>query len=305
MNPEQAAIFNLDRRKRPDDIRDTADALLKNSEKVRERLDEIAFKPEDFSDLYSEQNVEKDLAYVADMKRIFKANSANEIAPGLTEGDVKRLSERVEYEVIRGINVGQWFEGVGAYKTSDYDDIANGVDVVLEMQEGASYGHLGMGVDITFSQNIDKKFKRIKDEIDAYDGEKNRLARVKYFDSSRTGMRGELHSLVRAVIAVDLPMLKDMTAVKEAESLHGHISKHVTLLEIQHQLDIFLKYAHVKNPAAAKPIERASVFIATLVDRLSSEAKLSQSEYTKNRRADDAINTCLAMFSTHTPAQLQ
>lgn len=297
MNPEQSAIYNLDRRKRPDDIRDVAESLLKSSEKVRERLDEISFDPNDFADLYSEQNVKQDLEYVAEMERYFKASASNEIAPGLTEGDVKRLSERVEYEVIRGINVGQWFEGVGAYKTSDFDDIANGVDVVLEMQENGNYGHLGMGVDITFSHNIDKKFQRIKNEIDNFDGDKNRLARVKYFDSAHTGIRGELNSLARAVIAIDLPMLKDMTTIKDADSLNSHISKHVTLLEIQHQLSIFLNYAKSKNPAAVKPIERASSFVNILVEKLGSENRVNQSEYTKNRRADDAINKCLELFA--------
>jgi hypothetical protein len=230
------------------------------------------------------------------MESTFRSRDSYEVIPGLTEGDIKRLSERVEYEVIRGINAGQWFEGVGAYKTSDYDDIANGVDVVLEMQEESGYGHLGMGVDITFSHNIDKKFRRIKDEIDDFDGDKHRLARVKYFDSANTGIRGELHSLARAVIAVDLPMLKDMTSVRDDEALHKHISKHITLLEIQHQLNIFLAYAKKNNPAAAKPIERASAFVGVLVDKLKSEDKVAQSEYTKNRRADDAVNRCLELF---------
>ncbi len=297
MNPEWSAINNLDNRKRPDDIKEVADKLLRSSERVRERLDEISFDPEKFADLYSAENVDRDLRYVADMERTFNASASNEVVPGLTEGDIKRLSERVEYEVIRGINVGQWFDGVEAYKTSNFDDIANGVDVVLEMQGDGSYGHLGMGVDITFSQNIDKKFLRIRDEIDNYDGDKNRLARVKYFDSPNTGIRGELNNLARAVIAVDLPMLKDMTGIKDAESLHGHISKHVTLLEIQHQLEIFLAYARRKNPSAAKPLERASAFIDTLVEKLKSEDRIQQSEYTKNRRADDAINRCLELFS--------
>lgn len=297
MNPENAAIWNLDRRKRPDEIKEVADLLLKNADKVRERLDEIAFDPKGFEDLYTTAGVEDDLRYVSNMNRLFNQNSHYEVTEGLTERDVKELSERVEYEVIRGINVGQWFDGVGAYKTSEFDDIANGIDVVLEIQDGDNFGQLGLGVDITFSQNVEKKFKRIKDEIDNYDGNKNRLARVKYFDSQNTGTRGELNNLVRAVVAVDLPMLKDMTGAKDAESLHTHISRHITLLEIQHQLDKFLEYAANKNPMAVKPIQRASSFINKLVSTLDSEVRLQQSEYTKNRRADDAIVRGLEMFS--------
>ena len=298
MNPENAAIRNLDRRTRAGEMKEMAEILLKNANSVQSRLDEVSFDPKGFEDLYTAEGVERDLQYVTEMNRRFDLSANHELVEGLTERDVKELAERVEYEVIRGINVGQWFEGVGAYKTSEFDDIANGVDVLVEIQQGNNYGQLGLGVDITFSHNVEKKFQRIKDEIDSYDGDKNRLARVKYFDSANTGTRGELNNLVRAVVAVDLPMLKDMASKKDAESLHSHISRHITLLEIQHQLDIFLRYAERKNPAATKPIQRASDFVNDLVERLDSEVRLQQSEYTKNRRADDALVKGLTMFST-------
>lgn len=296
MNPEFSAMRNLDRRTRPDEIKEVAAPLLYSAESVRRRLSEVAFDPNTFADLYSEENVAKDLRYVEDRKRAFQSSSDREVSHGLTEQDVKDLSERVEYEVIRGINAGRWFEGVGAYKTSEYDDIANGVDVVLEMLNQNTYGHLGLGLDITFSQNVEKKFKRIKGEIDAYDGEKSRLGRVKYFNSKNTGIRGELGDLARAVVAIDLPMLKDMVEAKKPDSLHSHMSKHITLLEIQQQLATFLRYAERSNSLAAQPIERASSFIQTMVENLDSEGRVRQSEYRKNRRADDALLRGLAIF---------
>jgi hypothetical protein len=295
-NPEWEAMRNLDRRKRPDEIKEVADKLLRNSEQVRRILAEISFNPNEFADLYSQDNVDKDLRYVTERNSQFAASANIEVTRGLTEGDVKRLSERVEYEVIRGINAGQWFEGVSAYKTSEYDDIAGGVDAVLEIADGSNYGHLGMGIDITFSQDVHNKFRRIKNEIDGYDGDQNRLARVKYFKSENTGIRGELAELARVVIAVDLPMLEDMTRVKDPQSLHGHVSKHVTLLEMQHQLQVFSTYAERRNPMALKALERATHFIDTLVEKLRSEDRLTQSEYTRNRRADDALARGLELF---------
>jgi hypothetical protein len=296
MNPENAAIRNLDRRTRTDEIKEVADKLLRNSEQVRQILNELAFDPEDFADLY-EEGVSRDIRYVQDMHERFKTSEGYEANNGLTEGDIKRLSERVEYEVIRGINVGQWFEGMGAHKTSEYDDIKNGVDIVLENISNNRYSHLGLGIDVTFSQNIEKKFQRIKDEIDAYDGKNNRLARVKYFSSDNTGIRGELNGLARAVVAVDLPMLKDMTQLKDADSISNHISKHVTILEIKEQLETFIQYAEQHNPDATKPLQRSYTFICELVEDLGSEQKLEQSEYAKNRKADDAIARGLEIFS--------
>jgi hypothetical protein len=296
-NPEQEAFRNLERRSRTDEIKEVADKLLRSAEKVRATLAEIAFDPKKFEALYSVENVANDLRYVEGRKRDFEAFAHMEAYRGLTEGDIKSLSERVEYEVIRGINVGQWFEGVSAYKTSEYDDIAGGVDAILEITDGSSYGHLGMGIDITFSQDVEKKFRRIKDEIDNYDGEENRLAHVKYFKSENTGFTGMLSDLARVVIAVDVPMLEDMARVKDAQSLHGHVSKHVTLLEMQHQLQVFLSYAERKNQKAVKAMERAANFIDTLVETLRSEDKLTQSEYTRNRRADDALARGLELFT--------
>ena len=296
MNPEQSAIRNLDSRKRVDDISDAADRLLRNSEKVRQILNDLAFQPEEFADLYTEEGVRRDIAYVREMHQRFSATEHHSVSKDLTEGDIKRLSERVEFEVIRGINAGHWFEGIGAHKTSEFDDIKNGVDIVLENLEDNGYAHLGLGIDVTFSQNVLSKFQRIKDEIDAYDGEQNRLARVKYFSSNNTGIRGELNGLARAVVAIDLPMLQDMTKIKDTDSLSGHISKHVTILEIKEQLETFIAYAENHNPDAVRQIERSYRFISKMAEALESERKLEQSEYTKNRKADTAIEQGLAIF---------
>ncbi len=296
MNPEQAAIRNLDRRKRTDDIQEAADKLLRNSEHVHQILNELAFQPEDFSNLYGADSIKDDLRYVRNRHEDFRDSDRVAVTEDLTRGDIRKLAERVEYEVIRGINAGHWFEGMGAHKTSEYDDIKNGVDIVLETLEGNSYGHLGLGVDVTFSKDVLAKFRRIKDEIDAYDGKDNRLAVVKYFSSENTGVRGELHSMARAVVAVDLPMLRDMTRLKDADALHDHISKHVTILEIVEQLTTFIEYANEKNPAAAKHLQRSLDFVRSIADKLDSERKVEQSEYLKNRRADEAIEEGLALF---------
>jgi hypothetical protein len=298
MNPrEDKFLGNLDRRKptRPEEIRAIAERILKNALKVHSALDEIAFNPNTFANLYSAENVAHDLRYVAGRKADFESSSNYELIPGLTAGDIKLLAERVEYEVIRGINMGNWFEGARAYKTSEYDDIANGIDLVLEIVDNTSYGHLGLGIDVTFSQDIEKKLRRIKDEIDRYDGEENRLGRVKYFESSQVGMRGELCDLARAVVAIDLPMLDDMTRVKN-DSFQGHISKHIALLEIQKQQGLFLEYAGRKNQKAIPALERSSGMVNMLVEREDSQKRVSQSEYIRNRRADDALVKGLEMF---------
>lgn len=210
MNPERAAIRNLDSRNRTHDIADTSRLLLGQQEKVEAYMSKAALNPNQFRDLYGNEAVNDDLAYVEMRKRQFEKTAKRQYNEFLTEGDVRKLAERAEFEIFRGINSGNWIPMVKAFKTSEYDDIKWGVDMVLEFQNKEAFGHVGLGVDVTFAQDILKKFQRIKDDIDKFDGEKHLLSRVKYFQSPKLGFRGELNQLTRVVIAIDLPMLEDM-----------------------------------------------------------------------------------------------
>lgn len=212
-----------------------------------------AFDPNAFRDLYGDESVNKDIRYVEQRKADFAKTGNNRVVDELTEGDIRKLAERAEYEVFRGINAGGWIPMMKAFKTSDFDDIHWGVDMILEFQNREVFGHIGLGIDVTFAQDIYKKFARIKTEIENFDGEKNRLARAKYYESSKLGHRGELFNLARVVIAVDLPMLEDIARAKNA--MHtNHIARHEILLELEQQLAVFADYAHRVNKLALEPI---------------------------------------------------
>jgi len=295
------AIYNLDRRSRSEDIAHTTEKLLSRHETVARNMAAISINPKDLvreedpNDIYSIDRVQHDLQYVDKMQQRFAESDNEKLPNGLTFKEVRQLAEIAEYDLIRGINLGGWIPHGRAIKTSDFDDIANGVDLVMEIGgKQSSIGHLGLGVDVSFSLNLQKKFQRIKEEIDAYDGRLNRLGVVKYFQSQAAGMRGELSGLPRVVTAFDLGVLEDM-AVK-SEQLKGHIGQALMITTMQKQLSVFHEYALDVNPACAAQLQRPLNMIGAISQMTNSKERLESSEYTKNHKADDAVEAGLKLF---------
>lgn len=294
-NPESAAAYNLDRRNRADNIEDTARLLLPLHASCARQLEKIAIKPSDFADLYSRKSIMDDHDYVDRRKREFNAGSHEKMGSHgeLTKGEVKQLSEILEYQIIRGINVEGWIPFTTVMKTADADDIGRGVDGVLEFSKGVVSGQAGLSIDVSFSHDLDSKFRKIKKDIDEFDGDRNRLAVVKYFKSNQSGFRGELSGIPRVVIALDIGVMEDLARSKDVK---GHIAKHIVISEITQQLEVFKKYAEKENPGCVLPIERALRFMSVIQTELKSQETLEQSEYLKNRRINEAIGRNLEMF---------
>jgi len=211
------AIRNVDSASRSEAITETADKLMTRHETVSDNLKKIAIQPLDLvrendpNDIYDIERVKQDLAYVETRKRQFASAEKRKLSNGLSMSESEKLAEIAEYDIIRGINIGGWIPQGRAIKTSEFDDIQNGVDFVMEIgSRESAIGHLGMGVDVSFSLDLGKKFRRIKHDIDSYDGDMYRLGVVKYFQSEQAGMRGELSGLPRIVAAYDLGVLEDL-----------------------------------------------------------------------------------------------
>ncbi len=302
--PESAAIYNLDRKKRGDHIKETADLLLPLHPRIAAIMEKIAIKPEAFADLYGQESLDRDAAYVARRKAQF-ALEANKMGPnGLTHGETRNVAEILEYQVLRGINVGRWIPFGIAFKTADKDDIGGGIDLGLELQKDQQFSHLGLGIDISFSHNLQDKYLRIKQDIDTfgtvtYDEfgrpHKNQLGVIKYYISPNSGFRGELSCIPRAVVALDLGVLEDLSRTKNTE-IAGHMAKHAIILEIEHQLAVYADYARRTNPACLDHIMRAQNFVHMMAIATDSKEKLKRSEYHKNDKIEEAQERGLDLF---------
>jgi len=296
------AIHNLDRRNRADEIAETAEKLLGRHETVSSLLEQASINPlelideSDPNDIYSLERVQRDLNRVEERNQQFAEGDREKLPNGLTKAEVYKLAEIAEYDILRGINMGNWIPSGRALVTSEYDDVFNGIDMVLEVgQKEGPIGHYGLAVDVSFSQNLNAKFQRIKNEIDSFDNERNRLGRVKYFKSRKAGIRGELSGIPRVVAALDLPAMEDM-AVK-SDRLEGHIGQALLIENMERQLATFHEYAQDVNPACAPQFERSLAMVRAVDQMTGASERLSETEYTKNDGAREAVDRGLSLFT--------
>ena len=101
----------------------------------------------------------KDTAYVENMERKFEQNASED------QKYYKMLADVFETMIYDQMD-NEWLgPDAVAIKTARYDDIKNGVDQVVEFQEGkGSASHLALAIDATTSDDLGKKVERIKEK---------------------------------------------------------------------------------------------------------------------------------------------
>ena len=205
-------------------------------ERVQKSLREYAIDPQEFTDLYGKNNIEKDKRYVSEMEAIFKADRS-------TLEFLKKTATIFEAIVNECGESCNWF-GPDAImiKTTRYDDIENNTDEIVEFEEGEnSASWLALAIDVTFSQKLDKKFDAIYEEID-----NGSMAIIKYFKSERMNIRGEMSMIPHVVIGADLDTVNELMRLwneKKNNTLSGHFIQFQILEEVLIQCESFAKYA--------------------------------------------------------------
>lgn len=200
-------------------------------------LEADALNPLDFKDHYGNEAIQQDLNYVAHVKESF------------ADDENKRAAEVLEAILYEHTELSDWLgPNAKTIRPSEYDDIVNGIDLIVEFESEDAAQHLALGVDITFgSMSMAKKFDRIHKEIEGDD-----LARVKYFESH--GFKGELKQLPRIVIGVEKETVIELASLwmrHKNKELGAHKTKEIIVEEIKMQLKTFLAYArsHQKENA--------------------------------------------------------
>lgn len=207
-------------------------------------LKEDAVDPLRFVNLYGKENVTRDLRKVEEIKTHFETDES------------KRAAEIFEAIMHQHVELSNWLgPHAETIRASEFDDIINGIDLIVEFNENDSTRHLALGIDVTFgSYSMQKKFDRIKSEIHA-----DKLATVKYFEAH--GFQGSLIQTPRVVIGVDIAKVIALAGLwerKENKALSTHIAKDIIADEIERQLRTFLLYAqNVNAENAVKSYTRA------------------------------------------------
>ena len=138
----------------------------------------VCLKEDDFEDVYGKGEISKDKMRVANLRSKFAGElQGNDEDTVEFQRANKEISQGLEYIIAYESEMSEWLcsteDGIACYfsKTSEYDDIVNGADGVLEiyLENPKELGldenlhHIALVVDVTFSKEedtINKKLER-------------------------------------------------------------------------------------------------------------------------------------------------
>jgi hypothetical protein len=193
-----------------------------------------------FSGLYDPKEISKDSRYVG--KRT--ADFQKDLVQGRVNPDSIKLGTIFEAVTVVAR---EWFgKNAQTIKTSKYDDIVNGIDLVVELsgeEEKVFVGEIGLAVDVTFNDEFEGKIDRIRKEI-----EERKLPSVKYFESTQRKIKGKLSDVVRVVVSASRDTVMNLAetllaATKNPKILFEHQFQFQVLEEIITQLKAYEEYA--------------------------------------------------------------
>ena len=235
--------------------------MIEGAVKKTEKVLKNAIKETDFvGEVYPKEEVDNDLKYVQK-----EEDSFNEGTMDLEDKGMLEFSQIFEAIIYDQGELANWFGENGVtIKSARFDDIKNGVDLIVEFSGEEETSHLALAVDVTFSDNIQKKLDNIKREI-----EHGKLTSIKYFQSDKLGFKGEKRDIPKTIVGADLKTLNkvmDLWVNEDEKKLAKHPIQFIILDEIMLQLEKFREYAQaMKKPAIVEKYNKAIVILEKIL----------------------------------------
>lgn len=247
-----------------------------------------AIDPYDFTNPegrpYSLERVQKDMDYANELEQAFREqNIANANLGARARWEMLMKLGKVFEAIVLFNGDNEWFgKNARVIVPSRYDDIVHGVDGIVEFEgEKNFFSHLALGIDMTVSTDVNRKMKKILQDID-----RGELTMMSYFHSERQHFKGEKRNIPRVIVGADRQTMHDLTVTwMKEEGMIADFTKHpmqIQMLDgIVWQLEAFAAYAEKKNKPALVEIyrndlaiirevlsEKQEVFGASKVDRM-------------------------------------
>ncbi len=249
-----------------------------------------------FENDYSEETIEKNKLYVEQTRAKIDESNSNFGKERLEhlEGGFQ-LSEILQAMIVDRLNK-HWFKDCQAIMTSDYDDLACGIDAVIKHDKG---GYLGIALDFTVT-NQDKKIYEKLQKGWAQNTEEGKIPTVKYFEDPDTKEKGRLlvPKFIIGGTKKDVEELANAYLTNNTEVLENHPFKYMMLLQIEEQLQTVLDYyeANSDDPKiqfAKKQYEKIQTILRNMKNEIQSDKKMHENtdlhEYTKSSVALDMM----------------
>ncbi len=257
---------------------------------MAERLETASIQLESFRGLYPDEEIEKDLTRVRDMREKFStrmesdASCARAYLCGVFAESLIHFSLSDPREALRPFqdrSSDKAFE-VAGIRASSFDDIFNGIDEILHFRFSAGDAFLGLGVDATVADPRKKLQKLFRN---AREGKKSV---VKYFSGTLAGQafRGELE-VARVIIGAQLNRLKPILmhycetgAFPSPQEGEFALLEYIWLKEIALQLEAL---EHVAPPHHREAFEKSRSIVRTLLLQRQGVKRAAERAYADDR----------------------
>ncbi len=243
---------------------------------------------------YTKDAIKKDENYVEYRRNeIEKINHSKgmDVAERLEGGF--QLSEIMQAMIVDRMNK-NWFKDCKAIMTSDYDDLAVGIDAVMKHERG---GYLGASFDFTLTNKdmmVDKKLNKEWENI-----KEGRVATVKYFEDPDTGKKGKLMvpKFIIGASKKDIEELAEAYLKNDNKVLENHPFKYVMLQQIEVQLNTVLEFYesnmdNEKYKFAKEQYDKVYKFLRIMKTDIHADDKMHDTdlhEYSKSNVALDMM----------------
>lgn len=158
------------------------------------------------SSTISQESVDRAEAYVRKAEGFFELM----LSEKTQEEREKAERSKIIAECLEGIILCNktWF-GLMAqtYPTTKFDDVKNGIDMIVERGKDGVFSHEGVAMDVTYAgkNGIAKKIDRILENL-----RKGKMGTISFFKSQDGRYKGELNNLPLVVIGADFNTMSHM-----------------------------------------------------------------------------------------------
>lgn len=278
----------------------------KNIEIILKEGGEERLKEEEFADIYSQEEVEKDRIIVSALKREFEKDLDH-----LDPAEIRKIEEKKQWsealEVIitqQGGECGWFGKEASSVRAARYDDYVNGVDGVLEFEPKPERQGKGKvrRIVLAIDASMNPDFENVKRKVDrnlAHLTERGEeRIKVKYFESQVDGFKGELEMVIPVVVGVDggnanrlIGLFADIIELGNSKSkersikeryqkligeAREHPAQRVFLEEIKEQLVCYAAYFEGHTDKEGKLYQEE---VLALLDKI--EEVIAEKEYIK------------------------
>ncbi len=280
-----------ERREKPREaLRDTTfDTAHVSALKILNNRD-YSIQAPDFFDLYGEENVKNDMRAVKAKRDAYQMSDTPEMK------EAAMASEVFEAIVIQHAELSNWLgNNVSVLKTSRYDDLFRGTDMVAEWRqpEGKPSQVLALAVDITFgARAVEKKLDGMRRRID-----KGELTSIKYFKTADGSFRGERNGVPHVVIGVDKDSVRELARLwmrNDKTALAAHPIQRMLVDEMCEQLKVIQAYA--KSIGQQKVADAYANSLAIIEPLKHIKSSVSLSGVPRDRVYDQLMSQTKSVF---------